>query len=177
MEHILFLRGINTGGKTIKMEGLRSALSAKGYTSVQTLLNTGNVILNSSQSRAALTTEVELLLFEKWGFTVKVVHRTAGELRNELRWYPHQNVGGDHHRYMVFLKDNIGESMVAEAITDPHLEKVAAGERVMYWEVEKGHTLDSPFAKYLAKMANNILMTTRNVNTVEKLLSKCGCIF
>jgi uncharacterized protein (DUF1697 family) len=49
-------------------------------------------------------------------------------------------------------------------------ERVAAGEGVVYWRVDKGSTLKSNFAKLLTKAKYRDFNTNRNLNTLRKLL-------
>ena len=43
---------------------------------------------------------------------------------------------------------------------------------IFYWQVPKGNTLDSTFGKVLGKKSLKDQMTSRNVNTFEKILKK-----
>ena len=51
-------------------------------------------------------------------------------------------------------------------------ERAAAGGDVLYWEVPKGSTLESKLSKHLAKAKYKPLTTTRNLNTMHKVLAK-----
>jgi len=44
----------------------------------------------------------------------------------------------------------------------------------MFWQVEKGKTLDTPFSKKIARAEFRDHLTTRNINTLDKILAK-GC--
>jgi hypothetical protein len=48
--------------------------------------------------------------------------------------------------------------------------RIALGNGVMYWKVKIGDTLGTPFAKILAKAKFKSVVTTRNINTLEKML-------
>jgi uncharacterized protein (DUF1697 family) len=43
-KHIAFLRAINVGGHTVKMDTLRQLFESLGFTNVETFLASGNVI-------------------------------------------------------------------------------------------------------------------------------------
>jgi hypothetical protein len=53
---------------------------------------------------------------------------------------------------------------------DPALEQVADGGSVLFWTVERGHTLDSVIGKALGSGPGTALTTNRNLNTLRKLL-------
>ena len=54
---------------------------------------------------------------------------------------------------------------------DPETERTAGGDGVVYWTVPKGNTLDSRIGKATAAARYKPLLTTRNLNTLEKLVS------
>ncbi|HAT92783.1 MAG TPA: hypothetical protein DCS36_10405 [Sphingobacterium sp.] len=53
-------------------------------------------------------------------------------------------------------------------------EKGEIVDTVFYWRVPKGNTLDSSFGKVLGKKNLKDKMTSRNINTFEKILKKMG---
>ncbi len=50
------------------------------------------------------------------------------------------------------------------------MEKVSAKGRIVYWRCPKGSTLDTPFSKLTSAKKYRVATTTRNLNTVEKML-------
>ena len=50
-----FLRGVNVGGVTLKMADVAAAFTAAGFTDVKTVLASGNVLLTSVSSTAAVS--------------------------------------------------------------------------------------------------------------------------
>jgi uncharacterized protein (DUF1697 family) len=58
-QYIAFLRGIN-GGLTLKMADLRKLFERLGFTNIKTVLATGNVIFEASQSnRMEIASQIE----------------------------------------------------------------------------------------------------------------------
>ena len=58
--YLVLLRGINVGGKNkVPMAALRDLLESHGHTKVSTYIASGNVILSSDQSAAAIKRELE----------------------------------------------------------------------------------------------------------------------
>lgn len=49
-------------------------------------------------------------------------------------------------------------------------ERVSAGEGVLYWACPRGSSTDTPFSKLTAAARHKPSLTTRNLNTVRKLL-------
>jgi uncharacterized protein (DUF1697 family) len=49
-------------------------------------------------------------------------------------------------------------------------EEIAKGNSVLYWKVQKGESLNTPFSKITAKAKYKNTTTVRNINTLEKML-------
>jgi uncharacterized protein (DUF1697 family) len=85
--------------------------------------------------------------------------------------YPFARTDDTEHPYVVFSSDeDVASELLetAEGLTQ-EVESIAAGDGVLYWRVPRGSTVDSPFAKLLAKPRYKPYITTRNLRTVEKL--------
>jgi len=78
-----FLRGINVGGhKLVKMDALKKAFESLGFTNVQTLLASGNVIFQAPpMSASVLTKQLEEKLKKTFGFEISVLIRSIKELQ------------------------------------------------------------------------------------------------
>jgi uncharacterized protein (DUF1697 family) len=175
MEYIILLRGINVGGRTIPMAELKACFEKAGYRKVRTVLQTGNVILDSPEKKAAtLRARVESLLSKTFGYPARVLVLAPETLRALAEKYPFTGVGSEFHRYIVFTEDGFEKELVKLAGTlDKSMEEIKAGKDVLYWRVRKGSTLDSDFGKLMGKAAAKHFMTNRNLNTLEKVLAKC----
>ena len=57
--YVALLRGINVGGRTVKMADLREAFAAMGFPGSETVLQSGNVIFSSNEPREALKPRLE----------------------------------------------------------------------------------------------------------------------
>lgn len=80
--YIALLRGINVGGhRKIKMEDLRNTFERLDFDSVQTYIQSGNVLFKSDDEEGVLQERIEHAIEVDFGFTVSVVLRTAQELR------------------------------------------------------------------------------------------------
>jgi hypothetical protein len=53
---------------------------------------------------------------------------------------------------------------------DADVDPLAAGDDVVYWNPVKGTTVDTPFAKLLAKPKYKPLTTNRNLRTLRKII-------
>ena len=71
---------------------------------------------------------------------------------------------------MIFLERGLEKDLGAEKVELGAQERVAAGDGVVYWRVDKGSTLKSNFAKLLTRSKYRDFNTNRNLNTLRKLL-------
>lgn len=60
VDDVAFLRGVNVGGVTVKMDRLKTSFEALGFTEVKTLLASGNVLFAApSTSEGTLVNKIE----------------------------------------------------------------------------------------------------------------------
>ncbi|MER5868025.1 DUF1697 domain-containing protein [Kitasatospora sp. NPDC002040] len=80
--YIAFLRAVNVGGRTVKMERLRELFTELGLADVRTYIQTGNVFFTApaGADRAALAARIEQHLEQALGYAVPVMLRTVDEV-------------------------------------------------------------------------------------------------
>jgi hypothetical protein len=69
---------------------------------------------------------------------------------------------------VFILKDSVRDDLLAVDL-DPKVEEAKAGAGVIYWTVPKGDTLGSAMGKAQSAGKHKQWLTTRNLNTLEKL--------
>src|SRR5674476_1035939 len=79
--YIAFLRAINVGGRFTTMADLRAGLNPKGFSEVESYIQSGNLrfastLRSATEVEAALETALEQIC----GFTVRAIVRTPGQL-------------------------------------------------------------------------------------------------
>lgn len=75
---VALLRGINVGGhKKIKMAELRSALEQSGLKSVQSYIQSGNLLFESAKQPMTLENQIHKAIESEFGFDVPVMVRPA----------------------------------------------------------------------------------------------------
>jgi uncharacterized protein (DUF1697 family) len=172
MQYIILLRGVNVGGRNIRMADVKTSLEEAGFRAVRTVLQTGNVVLESGLSKDKVKTAVEKALQAAFDYPASVLVLDPGELEEVVRRYPFPAGDASFHRYAVFTEKGSEQQLCGLAgALDDELERITPGEGVVYWQVVKGHTLDSAFGKCTAKAAAKTFLTNRNLNTLEKILA------
>lgn len=175
MQYIILLRGINVGGRKILMAELKACFEKAGYKNVKTVLQTGNVIVESGEKDpVVLRKHIETILNDTFNYPALVLVLQPEQLKKIMQKNPFKEADTQFHRYIVFTEKGFEKEMVRQAdVLDKTIEAVSAGKEVIYWRVLKGQTLDSTFGKYMGKAAAKHFMTNRNMNTLEKILKKC----
>ncbi len=171
MRYVAFLRGINVGGRIIKMDDLRASFEEMGCVDVTTVLQTGNVIFESAERMSALKRSIESGLSARFNYSAHVHVYSVVQLKRLVDASPFE--GGDSltHSYVIFFEQGLEQELAAEASgIEGAGETIAVGDGVIYWKAQKGTTLTSDFSKYLTKARYKNFHTSRNINTLRKIV-------
>jgi uncharacterized protein (DUF1697 family) len=168
--HIALLRGINLGSRNrVSMPELRELLTEHGYGHVQTLVQSGNIVLTSRVSPKRLERDLQEQIAEDLGVDTPVIVRTRDELAEVVQRDPLGRVADNPKRYQVtFLASapDPAAARAAEAVDVAPEELVVHGREVYTWHpggVQRSKA-NVAIAKHLGTG------TARNWNTVTKLL-------
>jgi uncharacterized protein (DUF1697 family) len=169
---ILLLRGINLGARNrISMPDLRDALSGAGFADVRTYLQSGNAVVATKASPAAVRRNVERVISDRFGLEIPVVVRTRAELAGVVERNPLGEVATDPKRYQVsFLDAKLGAPVVRrlEEAAAPSEELVVSGREVFAWH--PAGVARSKLWTMLAGKGLGVTATARNWTTVTQLL-------
>jgi uncharacterized protein (DUF1697 family) len=171
MKYVALLRGINVGGRVVKMAELTVLFEALGLTRVQTVLQSGNVVFEGG-SAATHKTSIEAGLSKRFHYPAKVQVYSLVALKKIVDACPFQS-SSEYHSYIIFFENGLEKQLMIDASNlDKTSEQVRLGEGVLYWRVPKGLTLQSPLAKYLVKAQYKNYHTNRNINSLQKIINK-----
>jgi uncharacterized protein (DUF1697 family) len=166
-----FLRGVNVGGVNLKMADVAQVLTDAGFSNVRTILASGNVLLESSSSVAAVRKKAEATLRQRFGYDAWVLAYDIDTVRAIDEAYPFEREVDGYQSYITFVADEavLGELTALADSAGPD-EKISGGDGVVYWQVPKGSTLDSTIGKTMGKPRYKSSTTTRNLRTLAKVL-------
>ena len=173
--YFAFLRAINVGGHTVKMEALRQVFVGFGFSGVETFIASGNVIFETEkESGAELEKWIEAGLAETFGFPPVVFLRTFPELTNIAARQPFP--ADQHARATAFNVAFLKEAPTAAAIDQlmrlqNEIDSFAVVGREMYW-LCKVHQSESKFANTVLEKALGQPATMRQVSTMQRLVEK-----
>jgi len=174
---VALLRGINIGtSKRVPMADLRRVMTDLGYSDVVTLLNSGNAVFSAPAAavrRAAA--DIEAAVAAELAVTCSVVVRTAAELVAALAGDPLGDVATDPARHLVgFLSaepDAAAAAWLADLEVAPDQIRLV-GRHVYLWT--PSGVLSGPLSKAPWERKLKVAVTSRNVNTVAKLIELSG---
>jgi uncharacterized protein (DUF1697 family) len=171
--YVTLLRGINVGGRVIKMTDLKSVYQQVGVKDVKTFLQSGNVTFSSnSNDPISLRSQLEQAVSTKFNYDAKIFVLRREQLKYAYKNYPFVNSDEQYQNYVIFMESNLANKLYELGKTlKPDIDKLALGKDVVYWQVEKGMTITSPFSKLLVKPEFREFHTNRNIKTIAKLLS------
>ena len=170
--YAVFLRGVNVGGIKVPSKELRELLVSLGFGDVKTYLQTGNVTFASEKDPNDLKGLLEEALSERFDYDAKVMVYDHADLQAIVDGFPFP-AADDLHRYVVLVSD---DAILPELVTfanqlDVDIERIAPGPGVLYWQLPKGMSLNTAFAKVMTKAKIKRVTTTRNLNTLEKMVA------
>lgn len=173
--YIAFLRAINVGGRTVKMEALRARFEALGFQSVETFIASGNVIFQTaSKDPKALEQSIERHLLETLGHEVKTFLRTEAELAAIARYQPFEaaRIKAAGAFNVAFLSGPLGpEATAALPALKTDIDDFHSHGREVYWLCAKRQS-DSTFSNAVFEKRLKVRATFRGWNTVAKLAAK-----
>jgi uncharacterized protein (DUF1697 family) len=169
--HIAILRGINVSGqKKVIMTELKALFESLGFLSVQTYIQSGNVIFESDKQ--GLATVINQAITTKYTFDVPVQVVAKEELEFVVKHNPFLSKGKGDEKFLhyTFLKDQPNEELIAVLESQNFEgEEFKITKKVVYLHCPNGYGK--------AKMNNNfierklkVVATTRNLKTVNRLI-------
>lgn len=169
---VALLRGVNVNGITIRSAELAELFRGLGYGDVRTVLASGNVVFDADEDTRpdALKTSVEQALRDRFGYDAWIVLVPHRALATVLDAFPFDSAP-DRHDYVVFGSDPAAlDDLMTDLDPDPSVERIARGDGVVYWSCPKGSSTDTVVAKRVGAARFKRTTTTRNANTLRKLL-------
>ncbi len=171
-KYVAFLRAINVGGHTVKMDDLRKLFEALGLSSVETFIASGNVIFETTAKNATtLEKKISEHLKKSLGYEVDIFLRTIPEVAEIEKRSPFTVKGKEDSVYVAFLHEspNAAATSALMALKN-NANDFAILEREVYW-LRLGKD-DPLFLKNPLEKVLKLSATARNMTTIRKLYEK-----
>ncbi len=170
-----FLRAINVGGRTVKMDRLRHLFEALGLTAVETFIASGNVIFDrSDEAPGALERRIEAHLEAELGYPVATFLRTPDDAVRivecgALSAAAKASAGALN---VAFLKAPLNaEARARLAELETADDRFFPSGREMYWWCRTRQS-ESVFSNAVLERELGVVATLRGLNTVARLAAK-----
>jgi len=174
-KYISFLRAINVGGHTVKMDALRQLFESLEFANIETFIASGNVIFETKSSDIkSLEKKIEKHLKENLGYDVATFIRTDTELTEIANYQAFKKSEMDSAVAfnVAFLSDPLDDSSVKKLMmlkTD--IDNFHVHGREVYWLCRKKQS-DSTFSNAVLEKKLGLRSTIRQMSTVQKMAEK-----
>lgn len=176
--YIAFLRAINVGSHTVRMDELKRLFEALDLANVETFIASGNVIFDSSAKPQVLQRRIETHLAESLGYEVATFLRSTAELSEVAGYQPFGPL--DDSSYASLYVSFVGQPVPADAEARILAYRSESDDfhvhgREVYW-LCRTKMSDSRFTPgKLEKALGGAPATSRNTTTIKRIAEKyCG---
>lgn len=173
--YFAFLRAINVGGHTVKMESLRSLFVGLGFSDVETFIASGNVIFQAGeQDDGLIESQIAGELEEALGYKVATFIRTAAELVQIAAYeaFPAHQVIAAAAYNIAFLHAALDGPAIEQLMAlQTEIDAFAVHGREVYWLCQKLQS-ESMFSNAVLEKRLGMKSTIRGMATVWKLAEK-----
>ena len=175
MKYIAFLRAINIGGHTVKMDDLRQLFESLGFRGVATFIASGNVVFEAStHDLQELENMIERRLHEALGYEVATFIRNPAEIASIASYqpFPESQFAAAVAFNIAFLKDLLAkeqEQKLMDRKTD--IDDFQVNGREVYWLCRTKQS-ESTFSNAVLEKTIGRPSTLRGMSTLKKMAEK-----
>ena len=175
--YIAFLRAINVGGHTVKMDALSTYFRELGFTDVETFIASGNVVFDSTATdEERLSGHIESRLRERLGYEVATFLRSVPEVvavaaHDPFPGEPLPPEGAMNIGFLATRLDVSAEASLRALETD--IDRLHVHGREIYWRCLLRQSQSKVSGAAIEKAAGT-RTTIRGLNTVRRLAAKYG---
>lgn len=172
-KYIVFLRGINVGGKNkVSMLRLKELFEQNGHQNVMTYINSGNIFFSSEiTNEKKLKEEFEALILNEFQFSIPVMIITVNYLLSAFDHMPSwwgQDKDSAHNTIFIIPPVTFEEVSKAAGEINPEYEKIDHYGNVVFWSAPIKTYSRTRWSKLVASSLYDSI-TIRNINTFRKI--------
>jgi uncharacterized protein (DUF1697 family) len=175
-KYVAFLRAINVGGHTVKMDQLRRLFEAMKFSNVETLIASGNVIFDSpAKSPKILEGKIEKYLQQVLGYNVATFIRSPAEVADITRYKPFSDseLNDENHTLYIGFLSNLPSPEAKKRLTSlaTKVDDFHVKGREIYW-LRRRELGESLFSGALLEKTLGMQVTLRNSTTIRRIAVK-----
>ena len=173
--YVALLGSINVGGNRLTMADLRAAFESEGFTSVETVVASGNVLFDHDERPTpGLEEKLEGLVRAKFDMRSIVAVRSVDEVRSSIEDNPFTGHGADANVHTMFLDGEADPAQFRVLVADQAErgpERLALGPRALYIDFAEGVAASRMTGAFLERRLGR-RGTARNVRSLARILAK-----
>jgi len=168
MRVVALLRGVNLGGRRLKMADLRAAVEALGHTDVETYLQSGNVVF-TQHGRGDPGAGITKALRQAVSMDVPVLTRTAAQMKKIVGANPYARE--DPTKVVVVFLEAAGDAKPIKELDLPTFEPegLTVKGAEIYLDLPGGQARSKLLEALSKKKVFGTVATSRNWRTVQAL--------
>jgi uncharacterized protein (DUF1697 family) len=177
--YVAFLGSINVGGNRLTMAELRAAFEDEGFTRVETVVASGNVLFtHEDRPTRGLEEKLEMLVRHRFGMKTIAAVRSRDEVAEAISGNPFagpgDGAGEDKFVHTMFLDRDPDPAQFRVLVADHEgrgPERLAIGLRALYIDFVEGvagSRLTAPFIERRLQCRG----TARNMRSLARIVAK-----
>lgn len=173
--YVALFDSINVGGNRLTMADLRSAFEAEGFSDVETVVASGNVIFQyPARPTRGLEEKLTLMVADRFDMRCAALVRSRDELAAAITDNPFAGTNEDKFVHTMFLDGQPTPAQFAALAADKWIrpnERIAPGDRALYIDYGDG----AGDSKLTARMIERRLEhkgTARNMRSIARIVAK-----
>ena len=171
--YLALFGSINVNGKRLVMADLRAAFEAEGFSNVETVVASGNVLFDHAERPdQGLEEKLRLMMHERFGMNSVALVRSRGALAQAIAENPFAADGDETFVHTLFLDAAIDPAAFARLDAERRgPERLAMGDRALHIDYVAG-VAESKLVGAFIERRLGARGTARNLRSMKRILAK-----
>lgn len=173
--YVALFGSINVGGNRLKMADLRAAFEAEDFTSVETVVASGNVLFDyDDRPTRGLEEKLTIMVDERFEMTAAALVRSRDELAAAIADNPFAGQNADKFVHTMFLDAQPTAAQFDTLVADYKGrgdERMALGDRALFIDYGDG-VGDSKLTGPFIERRLGCKGTARNMRSIARIVAK-----
>lgn len=173
--YVALFGSINVGGNRLKMVDLRSAFEAEGFSNVETVVASGNVLFDhDARPTRGLEEKLALMMLDRFDMTGVALVRDKAELTAAMADNPFAGQNEDKFVHTMLLEQQPEAEAFETLVADQRergKERLALGDRALF--IDFGESVgDSRLTAPFIERRLGCKGTARNMRSIARIIAK-----
>ena len=173
--YVALFGSINVGGNRLMMADLRAAFEAEGFSDVETVVASGNVIFSHPvRPTRGLEEKLALMVADRFDMRCAALVRSRDELAAAIADNPFAGTNEDRFVHTMFLDGQPTQAQFDALTADKWIctnERIAPGDRSLYIDYGDG-VGDSKLTARMIERRLEHKGTARNMRSIARIVAK-----